>query len=277
MSCTDPFGLERACASFAVPLLAGTLSSLGCRGRLACTETASRSDDFFRLGGAQWNDDMRLDPAENHSNLKRTPWLRWALLGALLLIGIGYIVVFCFFLSHSTNFLEERINHKASDFSRSHPLQLPATLSFGAGSLDNSHLGSGWHRPEEGGVWSSSTDTRLEIKVAPPKTKLALRVTAGVLVAERAPRMRVELLVNHSRVGEWIRDQSNAFEPFVASIPAAMANKGQLLIQFKVDHVVSPFRLKTGPDARELGLKLQRLELRDSDSSPRSDEPSSIH
>ena len=205
---------------------------------------------------------MRLDTAETHRDLDCSTPVRWALLVALLVIGIGYVLAFLFFLSNSRNFIEEARNREALEYSRAHPLTPPATVVFGAGAEGNHRLGAGWHPPDTGGVWSSTRNSWLELAIQHPgvDSVLALNVTAPIVPTRE--RMKIKLYVNGELRGSWIRTSDNATAPFEVQLPQTVARQDRLDLKLRVDHLVSPMRLGVGPDSRNLGVLLHSIELR---------------
>jgi hypothetical protein len=202
-----------------------------------------------------------MDIAEDHRNLVDPAWRRWLLLGALVLLGVFYVVACSFFFKHSVDFIAARYNQRALEYSRAHVVPLPAKLSFGLGEADNARLGSGWHRPDTGGVWTESVDAFVEIAVSRQHPALLLRLNTTVFLPKHRPRMKIKAVINGVAAGKWERRWSNASEPLEIVIPAALFQADHLALHLKLDHIASPFRLRNGPDTRELGLLLWSIEV----------------
>jgi len=191
-------------------------------------------------------------------------WRRWALFVALLTLGAGYIAVYVFFGGVSVDFIQGRLNERALDFSREHLVTPPFSLSFQSGSRDVGRLGSGWHKPEAQGVWSSTTDSWIELALAQPPSASAdwsLRMNAKAFTARSEPRMSITIDVNGNVLGSWVRDASNAAEPMVAKMPLSIVESRNLAIHVHLDHVGSPLVLREGRDGRHLGILLTSISL----------------
>jgi len=209
-----------------------------------------------------------MDTAQHHRNLADPAWRRWLLLAALVLIGIGYATAFALFVTRSQDFIVARYNQRALDFSRAHIVSAPAKLSFGPDEPGSMRLGGGWHAPESGGAWSQTRNAFVVIVVPREHVPLLLRVNATAAVLEQRPRMKIKAFINGVPAGKWVRDTTNPSTPFDVRVPASLANTGQLEIRLRVDHTVSQFRLRAGPDSRDLGVMLHSIELLDANASP---------
>jgi len=202
-----------------------------------------------------------VDPAKADRNLDAAPWCRWTLFVILLALGGCYIAAYDFFLARSENFISVQRNQAAATFSGEHPVELPILISFGVDAPDNARLGGGWHLPDHDGVWSAMTDAWIELRVSNINADFDLRFDAIAFVDKRHPQT-ITVTANGARLGSWMRNNTNASDALDMRVPKSLAQHGRLVIDVHTDYVDSPFRLRTGPDQRRLGIRLNSIELR---------------
>lgn len=195
-------------------------------------------------------------------------WRRWTLLAALFALGCGYLFAYAFYRFESFDFISAQRNARAIEYSRSHPIHLPAILRVDEASPDTQRLGGGWHPPEKAGRWSFTDDVWIELYVAPPHDRnLKLTFNATAFVARSHPRVSIAAEANDGKLGTWKRDTSDASTPMQAHIPATLIRNGMIQLHLRIRHGGVPFRLRAGDDTRRLGLLLHSIEL-DYDGAP---------
>jgi hypothetical protein len=233
------------------------MDRLGARTR---AKTVAVGHGFFRVRNVEWLDGGCVDSAEIDRDLSVPAWRRWSLLVLLLTIGGAYVATYALFIVRSENFITVARNQRAASFSGEHPLAVPAKLAFGAGQPDDARLGGGWHVPDDNGVWSALPDARIEL-VVKTEADFLLRFNAVAFVAQEHPQVEVALTINDAPMGRWIRTGANAAEPIEVRVPGTSVHGGPLAIQLHTDSVASPFRLRAGPDRRQLGILLSSIEV----------------
>jgi hypothetical protein len=130
---------------------------------------------------------------------------------------------------------------------------------FGAGD-DNATLGSGWHRPEPGGVWSDGKRAELRLDRPPELTgPQELRLRLEALAPDARTPQQVDLLLDGHRLARW--DLSDRDAEWVSAIlPAGTA--GPVLLELRVASPTRPVDRGLGADKRWLGVHLQALRVR---------------
>jgi hypothetical protein len=207
-----------------------------------------------------------MDPREDNRDMSDSAWRRWSLLVALLVLGSLYLLAFILFVSRSQDFIAERRNNSAADFSRSHAIPLPADLIFSSDTNNVARLGGGWNYPDVNGVWSAAKDAWVELAVHPLDADLLVRLNTTASTANK--KNRIEVSVNGVPMGSWARYASNASEPIEIRLPRSLIGTGLLAIHIHTRSVSSPFRLGEGNDTRQLGVLLTSIQIRQAESAP---------
>lgn len=218
-----------------------------------------------------------MDITEYPRDISDPAWRRGSLLGALFVLGGIYIFAYILFVTQSQNFIVAKRNDRALNFSRNHAIELPAKLLFGVAENDTARLGGGWHLPEVNSVWSATTDAWIELVVRKQNSaNLLIRLNTIAFVVKPHPRIKITVSVNEMPLGSWVRDTTNASEPLDVRVPRSLAGTNDFAIHLRIDHGDSPFRLKVGPDRRQLGVLLTSIELREAPDAPANTGPNPL-
>jgi len=201
-----------------------------------------------------------LDHSIDRIVLGDPPWRRAALLGSLLLLGLGYVAAFVFFGTESHDFIAAEQDRRAQQFALAHPTGVPGQLGFSHDQQGVGLLGHGWHAPESDGVWSEGGHSLLAVAT---RCSCDLQVTLhlGVMTSRHVPRNGAAILVNGQSLIRVERDAGNAWEPVRVSVPRSSAETGLMTVEIRPDHTASPFRDGDGEDERVLGVKLIAIDI----------------
>jgi hypothetical protein len=187
---------------------------------------------------------------------------RWVLFIAMLLLGVGYVVLYVFFVAHSENFIVAQRNRAAMQFGSTHPTVLPAVWTFGKGDTDDAHLGSGWAPVPIGGVQMVTQDAWIAFATTAPGNDVLLTLNTILFTTPAAPINRVEVSVNGQSLGFWQRGGLTAHAPIAVKVPHALVSNGQWLVQVHVDRIASLYRSDVGVGRNGQHLVLTTMTLR---------------
>jgi hypothetical protein len=187
---------------------------------------------------------------------------RWLLFTALLLVGIGYVAFYAFFVTHSENFIVVQRNRRTMQFGMAHPTSLPAVWTFGKGGVDDAHLGSGWAALPHGGVQIVTPDAWMLFTTTAPSGDVSLTLSTTFFTTPDEPLNRVEVFVNGQSLGSWQRGASTARTPIEVKVPRALVGSGQWSVRVHVDHLASLFRPDVGVERNGQHVVLNAVALR---------------
>jgi hypothetical protein len=132
-------------------------------------------------------------------------------------------------------------------------------IKFGLHRPGNVLLGSGWHEPEDGLVWSA--DYRCTVGFTPPPSRQPMLLEAE-LVPFVDPRLlsvqRVNVLLNGENLVQW---QATRYGFFRAWVPAHLLSGRPVELTFELPDSKSPIELGISGDSRQLGIALSSLRL----------------
>ncbi len=191
---------------------------------------------------------------------------RWLLLALLVAIGCGYLAAFAFFVERSEDFVERQIDERAARQACAQPASLPLQLALREGGADLARLGSGWHAPEAGGIWTRDEDASLIVCV-PAESDLTIDLALRSFVARRHPQVTVELLANGTSLARWEMHPGHDHVAERVRLPRAVLGDGRVKLTFRVDSPASPLSKRAGPDMRRLGVFVSRLAIESGDAS----------
>ena len=113
----------------------------------------------------------------------------------------------------------------------------------------------GWYGPEPWGTWSEGPKARLAFHLAEPATKpLVFSVTAGALGAHPSTSQKIGVFANGQQIATW--DVKEPISHYQATIPASPDPNRSVLIEFHVEHPISPSEINAGKDWRKIGFAL---------------------
>lgn len=191
---------------------------------------------------------------------------RWLLLALLVAIGCGYLAAFAFFVGRSEDVIERQIDERVAREVCAQRATLPLQLALGEGGADLARLGSGWHAPEAGGIWTRDEDASLIVCV-PTERDLAVDVELRSFVARRHPQVTVELLANGTSLAHWETQPGHNHVAERVRLPRTALGDGRVKLTFRVDSPASPLSRRAGPDMRRLGVFVSRLSIAAADPS----------
>ncbi|HUD41311.1 MAG TPA: hypothetical protein VMR06_04860 [Dokdonella sp.] len=208
-----------------------------------------------------------MDTRQLDHDLSAVPaYRRWLLLALLVAIGCGYLAAFAFFVERSEDFVERQIDERAARQACAQPASLPLQLALREGGADLAKLGSGWHAPEAGGIWTRDEDASLIVCV-PADGDLMVEVALHSFVARRHPQVSVELLANGTPLARWETRPGHHHVEEQIRLPRAVLGDGRVKLTFRVDAPASPLSKRAGPDMRRLGVFVSRLTIARADVS----------
>lgn len=147
------------------------------------------------------------------------------------------------------------------------------TVHFNTGGSSHQYTAAGWSASEVWGTWTEEREATLRFNPAEaPAADIQLTVLAGAFVNERAPELRVSVLVNDVPTGEWVFGYDRAAYPYrpysVVIKREVFASQQPCTVTFRMSRTVSPHDLGQGGDARKLGLALVWLRLQPMSGGP---------
>jgi hypothetical protein len=141
--------------------------------------------------------------------------------------------------------------------------ELGSWARFTAPEPPTQYLANGWWFPEDFGIWSRGSCSRLRLGLERPIEQDA-RLTVGI----RAPlggehqRVEVDVVVNEHRLLRCALDTETPASSFTVELPrAATADRHGVEIVFVVRDPAVPAVLGTAPDQRQIGIGLGELML----------------
>ncbi|MBB4427206.1 hypothetical protein GGD66_005782 [Bradyrhizobium sp. CIR48] len=144
-------------------------------------------------------------------------------------------------------------------------------LEFAHGGAGVAALIEGWSEPEQWGTWSIARNCVLRFEVHPiPSRPVELVLACRAFISERNPQLQAAC-----RVGNGAPQQLTFSREAFAGLrrlmldPAAIAADGTLTISLSLSDPRSPADLGLSPDARPLGIGLERIWLDHDDHAAR--------
>jgi hypothetical protein len=201
-----------------------------------------------------------------HRNVTMLDWRRRLLFVVLLAMGMGYIVLYLFFVRHSENFIVAQNNRRAIEFGKAHPVILPASWKFGPGSPDNVRLGYGWNTSWAGGAWMVANDAWIMFAPSQRDSDLILTFNTVVFTTPVAPRNRVDISINGQTLGSWDRGGPDARSPIEVRVPAALLREGEGRVRIHIDRLASMYRPDVGITRNGQHLMLATMTVRKPDA-----------
>jgi hypothetical protein len=191
---------------------------------------------------------------------------RGLLFAALVVLGLGYVAAFWFFLANSVDFVARQTRDAALAAAAGLAIEPPASLRFGSGDVGASLLGEGWHRPESNGTWSRDREAVIHLPAA-ARTARGLALELEAYVDPDRGELLVELELDGEPLGSWRATTAAAVVRARVPMPASSAAAAPPVLRLRIDRPSSPLRNGAGArsDSRMLGVQLRRLELDRSD------------
>ncbi len=135
-------------------------------------------------------------------------------------------------------------------------LSLQETVSTAANGPGDQWLLGGWYVPEPWGIWSDGSVAQLAVSLSDATNKpLTFTAWAQALGARPATSQRITVSADRRVVATWDISEGAAGE-YTAAIPPRSTSAQPILIEFHVDHPISPSEEGLGPDTREIGFGL---------------------
>jgi len=130
--------------------------------------------------------------------------------------------------------------------------EIVPTVAHGSGVQ---WLLDGWNDPEDWGTWNEGSTAQLAFQLAEPTAKpLVFSVTAGALGAHPATSQKIAVLANGQQIATW--DVKEPISHYQATIPASQGAMRSILIEFHIEHPISPTEIHVGNDPRKIGFAL---------------------
>jgi Family of unknown function (DUF6212) len=149
---------------------------------------------------------------------------------------------------------------------RVQPIGLGETIVFDESRDVLGFLISGWHPPDQGGVWGSGAESRLAFRVPPDLSAgLRMEIELAVAAADAANPVVTEMIVNDST-----RSQTVFTERTLQRVEIGLSNLGAagvVDVVMRCSRPVCPAVDGSGLDQRLLGVRLARLSLTAADSA----------
>lgn len=188
---------------------------------------------------------------------------RWLLFLLLLAWGVGYIVLFGFFLRHSEDYIAAR--RRDAVCARGQLRAGQEEIPFAAPRIDGNMIASGWSSPEDWGIWSVE-----------PRALLVLPTPAGLagdgelefdLLAptnRKFPLATVDVSLAGRRLARWQLRQGVSQESSQRlAIPAELlAGRNCVVLELGLAHAYRPIKHHLGKDGRLLGIGLKAVRWR---------------
>jgi hypothetical protein len=139
--------------------------------------------------------------------------------------------------------------------------QLNQTLNFTSNGLIAPYLKGGWYTQESDHRWTEGPKSQLALNLKDAKSlPLTLRVYAIGFPDKENKAQEVHVIVNNQEIGVWSVLNLGWYR---AVIPAKIADKGRLYIQFQISHPTAPCEVSDSPDCRKLGIAVKKLVVTD--------------
>ncbi|MFM9847219.1 MAG: hypothetical protein ACKVP3_08660 [Hyphomicrobiaceae bacterium] len=145
----------------------------------------------------------------------------------------------------------------------------PLQLFLQSGTVDSARLAKGWSRPEPWGTWTTGEQAHLSLTTqGTPRRDLELTLTGQVFLAPpRHESQEIGVDVNGSRVATWQITRKNQNGPFTARIPAhVIKSQWPVELVLLIKRPRAPVKLGVNADARELGIGVHSVVLRETGS-----------
>jgi hypothetical protein len=134
----------------------------------------------------------------------------------------------------------------------------------------------GWSEPETSGRWTDGPEAALVFDLGAARYSPTIAFAMSAMVAQAAPRLRVEIWINRQRLADWLFEEAHAL-PHTRSltIPEVALTPRHQVLTFVIREPKSPQSLGISSDVRQLGVFVHRLVLQDSSApnSPIHDRP----
>jgi len=140
-------------------------------------------------------------------------------------------------------------------------LALDKTTSAAADAPGQQWLISGWYPPEPWGTWTEGAKAYLTANLDKPLDRpVVLKVWASGLAAHPSETQKVTVIADGQPIAVWNVKEGTESE-YSASIPPPAVPTRKLVVEFQVDHPISPKEDGLGPDPREVGFGLSAFRL----------------
>ena len=142
--------------------------------------------------------------------------------------------------------------------------KLGDTIAFGVDGDAESYTTRGWAEPEPWGRWSVGDEARLVLRLAAaPKRDLEIDADVGALILPTRPEVSAEVSVNGTPLGTWRFGAGDTSRQRTLTVPRDLvAGVRVIVVDFKLDHVISPRELGASSDPRRLALGFRTLTVR---------------
>lgn len=137
--------------------------------------------------------------------------------------------------------------------------ELGNVISFGEGGGSEKYKQSGWSNAEKEFTWTTGTSAKLLLKILATPEPLQLRMRlSGFINPPGLSSQPVEIVANGQKIADW---QVSSPADFTATVPAAIAGAGELLIEIKTPKAASPKAQGVSDDPRILGVNCFEMTL----------------
>ncbi len=157
--------------------------------------------------------------------------------------------------------LEAWSRHKPSDDDRVPEIPVGVPVVVGTAMPESRQfLVNGWHDTERHGVWSRTPISGLRFKLPDIDTgkPLALAITGRAAAAATSRPRSGTISCNDGTPAEWVVDHDDWFTLRVA-VPAFTNGSRQVRVAIACNELVTPAKLRLGPDTRDLGFCLREF------------------
>jgi hypothetical protein len=205
-----------------------------------------------------------MDTGQTHHDLNDSgipAWRRRLLFAMLLALGLAYVGAFAYFVAHSDDFIARELRAKAREHARLQPISSGESLEFCVDCAGPAYLGTGWHRPENRGIWSGRPEAELFVAMAEPDA-MTIEIEFTAFVDPKHGANTVVLMVDELEVGRWRIVQVSPTRVEHAVLPAAAAGTVRHLV-LRADASRNHVLAGIGRDSRRLGVQLSRLTFLD--------------
>lgn len=202
-----------------------------------------------------------------------SPARRWVLFSAQIALGTIYIAVFVFFLFDSRDFIADRINQGTKLNCQRGSLDADGYLQPGS-PAGRVCLGSGWHSPEPGGVWSRHRHAWLYLPAPAqgvPATSIWMELQP--YLHRDSDQLTVDLTINGASPSRLQLGREQASSRVEIPITAPLKIGEPIELRFEVHGAGSPFRSSRSSDTRTLGVFLRRAGLGRSQPGTKDEQP----
>ena len=135
-------------------------------------------------------------------------------------------------------------------------LRLGETVFTAANGAGDQWLLGGWYEPETWGIWSDGPVAHLLVSLSEATDKpLIFTARAQALGVRPSTSQRITVSANGQLVATWDVKEGPAAD-YTAPIPPRSTSAQPILIEFHVEHPISPSEQGLGADNREIGFGL---------------------